>query len=144
MVSEPFDVVIITVHDVVHRVTGIITGIMKRVIYLPSAAAELEGIEEGLVHLAGSRGFHKVAGSIDGTQIRIKPPAANKEDFPNSASFPLLSSLYKQIFSLSSSLCYLPRDLDPLRLPRLFGLLSRLRERRRNHHYILVGQVDAD
>ncbi|XP_065809332.1 putative nuclease HARBI1 [Labrus bergylta] len=59
---------------------------MKRVVHLP-AADELEGIGEGFAHLAGSHAFCRVAGSIDGTHIRIKPPAANKEDYLNRKLF---------------------------------------------------------
>nr|XP_020500697.1 putative nuclease HARBI1 [Labrus bergylta] len=86
VVSGAFDVPITTVHDVVHRVAGSIISIMKRVVHLP-AADELEGIGEGFAHLAGSHVFCRVAGSIDETHIRIKPPAANKEDYVNRKLF---------------------------------------------------------
>ncbi len=82
MVSEAFDVPTTTVHDVVHWVTGSNMAIYKRVVHLP-ATEELEGIGEGFAHLAGSCAFRQMAGNIDGTHIRIKPPAANKEDYLN-------------------------------------------------------------
>ncbi|XP_034541158.1 putative nuclease HARBI1 [Notolabrus celidotus] len=86
VVSEAFDIPTSTVHDVVHRVAGHIISIINRGVHLPDAD-ELEGIGDGFAHLAGSRAFHRVAGSIDGTHIRIKPPAENKEDYLNRKLF---------------------------------------------------------
>ncbi|KAL7369609.1 hypothetical protein ABVT39_003300 [Epinephelus coioides] len=86
VVSEAFDVPTNTVCDVVHRVRESIMAIYRRVVHFP-AADELEGIGEGFAHLAGSCAFNRVAGSIDGTHIRIKPPAANKEDYLNRKLF---------------------------------------------------------
>ncbi|XP_061582069.1 putative nuclease HARBI1 [Cololabis saira] len=86
VVSEAFDVPTTTVFDIVHRVAKNMMAILKRVIHFP-AEDELVGIGEGFARLAGSRAFSHVAGSIDGTHIRIKPPAANKVDYLNRKLF---------------------------------------------------------
>ncbi|XP_058605838.1 putative nuclease HARBI1 [Onychostoma macrolepis] len=58
----------------------------KRVVHL-SDPDELEEIGTGFASLADSPAFHHVAGSIDGTHIRIKPPAENWEDYFNRKLF---------------------------------------------------------
>lgn len=53
------------------------------------------GIGEGFAHLAGSHAFHCVVGSIDGTNIRKKPPATNKNNYLN--RYPAYKLLFNPI-----------------------------------------------
>ncbi|XP_071378239.1 putative nuclease HARBI1 [Centroberyx affinis] len=75
-----------TVHDMVHRVAKKLLKIKNLVIHFPSHA-DLENIGNGFARLAGSPAFSRVVGSIDGCQIRIKPPSADAQCYLNRKLF---------------------------------------------------------
>ncbi|CAJ1061399.1 hypothetical protein H4Q32_000108 [Xyrichtys novacula] len=75
-----------TVHDIVHRVTKAVVGILGSTIRLPNPD-QLEDIAAGFSRLGGSPALRTVVGAIDGCHVRIKPPAAHQLDFLNRKLF---------------------------------------------------------
>ncbi|XP_022520223.1 putative nuclease HARBI1 [Astyanax mexicanus] len=86
VVSRAFAIPRSSVHDIVHRVSKDVSGIIKRVITLPTGD-DLEVIGAGFAHLAGSPAFTVAVGAIDGCHIRIKPPSANAQCYLNRKLF---------------------------------------------------------
>ncbi len=87
VVSRSFDIPRTTVHDMVHKVSCKLLKILNKIIHLPSVA-ELEEIGNGFARLAGSLAFSRVVGSIDGCQVRIKPPSVHAQCYNNRKLFP--------------------------------------------------------
>ncbi len=75
VVSRAFDIPQSTVHDIVHRVAN---KIVSPSIVSP-AVEELQEVGDGFAHLAGSAAFKNAVGSIDGCQVRIKPPSTDAQ-----------------------------------------------------------------
>ncbi|XP_041840404.1 protein ALP1-like [Melanotaenia boesemani] len=48
---------------------------------------ELHAVGQGFAHLSGSPAFHNVVGAIDGSHIRLKPPAQHRIDYLNYKGF---------------------------------------------------------
>ncbi|XP_067247319.1 putative nuclease HARBI1 [Chanodichthys erythropterus] len=86
VVSQTFDIPKSSVHDIVHRVSQAIMGILRRVICFPTGD-DLEAVGLGFAQLAGSPAFSRVVGAIDGCQVRIKPPANNSHCYYNRKLF---------------------------------------------------------
>ncbi|KAL1246813.1 hypothetical protein QQF64_034816 [Cirrhinus molitorella] len=86
VVSQAFDIPRSSVHDIVHRVTKAILGILKKVICFPNSD-DLEAVGAGFAQLAGSPAFSRAVGAIDGCHIRIKPPANNSHCYYNRKLF---------------------------------------------------------
>ncbi len=86
VVSLAFDIPKSTVHDIVHRISRAVIGILRRVIALPTSD-DLEEVGAGFAQLAGSPAFRMVAGAIDGCHIRIKPPASDAPCYFNRKLF---------------------------------------------------------
>uniref|UniRef100_A0A3B1ILG9 DDE Tnp4 domain-containing protein n=1 Tax=Astyanax mexicanus TaxID=7994 RepID=A0A3B1ILG9_ASTMX len=84
VVSRVFAIPKSSVHDIVHRVSKDVSGIIKRVITLPTGD-DLEVIGAGFAHLAPA--FTVAVGAIDGCHIRIKPPSANAQCYLNRKLF---------------------------------------------------------
>ena len=87
VVSRSFAIPRTTVHDMIHQFAKKLLKIKNQVITFPSQA-DLENVGNGYARLAGSPAFSRAAGSIDGCQIRIKPPSANAQCFSNRKLFP--------------------------------------------------------
>ncbi|CAJ1081206.1 putative nuclease HARBI1 isoform X1 [Xyrichtys novacula] len=75
-----------TVHDIAHRVTEAVVGILGRTIRLPDPD-QLEDIAAGFSRLGGNPALRSVVGAIDGCHVRMKPPAAHQLDFLNHKLF---------------------------------------------------------
>ncbi len=86
VVSRAFDIPQSTVHDIVHRVANKIVSKRAQVISFP-AVEELQEIGDGFAHLAGSAFFKNAVGSIDGCQVRIKPPSTDAQCYLNRKLF---------------------------------------------------------
>ncbi len=86
VVSLAFDIPKSTVHDIVHRISRAVIGILRRVIVLLTPD-DLEEVGSGFAQLAGSPAFRMVAGAIDGCHIRIKPPASDAPCYFNRKLF---------------------------------------------------------
>ncbi|KAJ8406857.1 hypothetical protein AAFF_G00297730 [Aldrovandia affinis] len=86
LVSRSFNIPRSTVHEMVHRVTKKLLKLKNRVIHFPSHA-DLENIGNGFAQLAGSPAFSRVVGSIDGCQVRVKPPSADAQCYLNRKLF---------------------------------------------------------
>ncbi len=86
VVSLAFDIPKSTVHNIVHRISRAVIGILRRVITLPTLD-DLEEVGAGFAQLAGSPAFRMVAGAIDGCHIRIKPPASDAPCYFNRKLF---------------------------------------------------------
>lgn len=86
VVSRAFDIPRTTVHDIVHKVAQRILRLKGRVIAFP-CAMELDAIGDGFAQLAGSPAFSKAVGSIDGCQVRIKPPSRDQSCYLNRKLF---------------------------------------------------------
>ncbi|KAK7136426.1 hypothetical protein R3I94_014919 [Phoxinus phoxinus] len=86
VVSHAFDIPKSTVHDIVHRMSKAVIGILRQLIAFPSAD-DLEAVGAGFAQLAGSPAFGVVAGAIDGCHIRIKPPASDGQCYFNRKLF---------------------------------------------------------
>lgn len=84
VVSQTFDILKSSLHDIVHRVSKAIMGILRRVICFPTRD-DLEAV--GFAQLAGSQAFTKVVGAIDGCRVLIKPPANNSNYYYNRKQF---------------------------------------------------------
>ncbi|KAL0153598.1 hypothetical protein M9458_051078 [Cirrhinus mrigala] len=84
--SQTFDIPKSSVHDIVHRVSQAIMGILRRVICLPTGD-DLEAVGAGFAQLAGSPAFSRAVGAIDGCHIRIKPPTNNSHCYYNRKQF---------------------------------------------------------
>ncbi|XDV39295.1 hypothetical protein PO909_008552, partial [Leuciscus waleckii] len=82
MVSRTFDIPKSSVHDIVHRVSKAIMGILRRVICFPTGD-DVEAVGAGFAQLSGSPAFSRTVVAIDGCHIRIKPPANNSHCFFN-------------------------------------------------------------
>ncbi|XP_061563492.1 putative nuclease HARBI1 [Cololabis saira] len=87
VVSRSFDIPRTTIFNMVHNMSGKLLKILPRVICLPSIN-ELEEIGNGFARLSGSPAFSRVVGSIDGCQIRIKPPSVDGLCYINRKLFP--------------------------------------------------------
>ncbi|CAJ1061425.1 hypothetical protein H4Q32_000108 [Xyrichtys novacula] len=70
-----------TVHDIAHRVTKAVLGILDRTIRLPNPD-QLEDIAAGFSRLGGSPALRTVVGAIDGCHVRIKPPVYYRQLYP--------------------------------------------------------------
>ncbi len=86
VVSGAFDIPQSTVHDIVHRVANKTVSKRAQVISFP-AVEELQEIGDGFAHLAGSAAFKNAVGSIDGCQVRIKPPSTDAQCYLNRKLF---------------------------------------------------------
>ncbi|CAJ1084164.1 nuclease HARBI1 [Xyrichtys novacula] len=86
VVAAACDIPKSTVHDIAHRVTKAVMGILGRTIRLPNPD-QLEDIAAGFSRLGGSPALRTVVGAIDGCHVRIKPPAAHQLDFLNRKLF---------------------------------------------------------
>uniref|UniRef100_A0A8C2GCG2 DDE Tnp4 domain-containing protein n=1 Tax=Cyprinus carpio TaxID=7962 RepID=A0A8C2GCG2_CYPCA len=63
-----------TVHQLIHRVAGAMTGLTPRVISVPNTLDAQREVGEGFRQLAGHPAFQWSMGAIDGCHIRIKAP----------------------------------------------------------------------
>ncbi|CAJ1081180.1 putative nuclease HARBI1 isoform X1 [Xyrichtys novacula] len=86
VVAASCDIPKSTVHDIAHRVTKAVLGILGRTIHLPDPD-QLEDIAAGFSCLGGSPALRTVVGAIDGCHVCIKPPAAHQLDFLNRKLF---------------------------------------------------------
>lgn len=86
VVARVFNVPKSTVHRVVHKVANYICRNLRRAVALPQAA-ELAAVGQGFAQLSGSPAFTNVVGAIDGSHIRIKPPARHRIDYLNYKGF---------------------------------------------------------
>ncbi|KAJ8388116.1 hypothetical protein AAFF_G00147340 [Aldrovandia affinis] len=86
VVSRSFNIPRTTVHDMVHRVAKKLLKLKNRVIHFPTHA-DLENVGNGFAQLAGSPAFSRVVGSIDGCQVRVKPPSADAQCYLNHKLF---------------------------------------------------------
>uniref|UniRef100_UPI003AAFA187 putative nuclease HARBI1 n=1 Tax=Centroberyx gerrardi TaxID=166262 RepID=UPI003AAFA187 len=86
VVSEAFDIPRTTCHDMVHRVSKGIQGMLRRLIHFPNRD-ELEEIGAGFQQLSGSPAFSNVAGSIDWCHVCIVPPGRFAADYFNRKLF---------------------------------------------------------
>lgn len=86
VVSRVFAMPRTTIHDIIHRVSGKVLRLKERIISFPHAM-ELDTIGDGFAQLAHSPAFSKVVGSIDGCQVRIKPPSQNQACYLNRKLF---------------------------------------------------------
>ncbi|KAL0152451.1 hypothetical protein M9458_052174, partial [Cirrhinus mrigala] len=75
-----------SVHDIVHRVSKAVLGILRKVICFPTGD-DLEAVGAGFAQLAGSPAFSRAVGAIDGCHIRIKPPENNSHCYYNRKLF---------------------------------------------------------
>ncbi|KAE8295650.1 hypothetical protein D5F01_LYC06585 [Larimichthys crocea] len=80
VVARVFNVPKSTVHRVVHKVANYICRNLRQKPALPQAA-ELAAVGQGFAQLSGSPAFTNVVGAIDGSHIRIKPPARHRIDY---------------------------------------------------------------
>uniref|UniRef100_A0A672I755 Putative nuclease HARBI1 n=1 Tax=Salarias fasciatus TaxID=181472 RepID=A0A672I755_SALFA len=86
VVASVFHIPKATVHRVVHRVANYICRNLGRAISFPKADA-MDEIGQGFARLSGSPVFSCVAGAIDGSHIRIKPPHQCHMDYLNYKGF---------------------------------------------------------
>uniref|UniRef100_A0A8B9H2A1 DDE Tnp4 domain-containing protein n=1 Tax=Astyanax mexicanus TaxID=7994 RepID=A0A8B9H2A1_ASTMX len=86
VVSRVFAIPKSSVHDIVHRMSRAVSGLIRRVITLPTGE-ELAMIGAGFAHLAGSPSFMVAVGAIDGCHIRIKHPSTNAQCYLNRKLF---------------------------------------------------------
>ncbi|RXN03404.1 nuclease HARBI1 [Labeo rohita] len=86
VVSQTFDILKTSVHDIVHRVSRAVLGILRKVICFPTGD-DLEAVGVGSAQLARSPAFSRAVGAIDGCHIRIKPPANNSHCYYNRKLF---------------------------------------------------------
>lgn len=86
VVSSVFNVPKSTVHRIVHKVANNIWINLKRAISFPQPR-ELDAVGQGFANLSGSPSFSGVVGAIDGSHIRIKPPARHRIDYLNYKGF---------------------------------------------------------
>ncbi|KAI2645094.1 hypothetical protein H4Q32_024121 [Labeo rohita] len=86
VVSQTFDIPKTSVHDIVHRVSRAVLGILRKVICFPTGD-DLEAVGVGSAQLARSPAFSRAVGAIDGCHIRIKPPANNSHCYYNRKLF---------------------------------------------------------
>uniref|UniRef100_A0A9J7Y9A5 DDE Tnp4 domain-containing protein n=1 Tax=Cyprinus carpio carpio TaxID=630221 RepID=A0A9J7Y9A5_CYPCA len=86
VVSLAFNIPKSTVHDIVHRMSKAVIGILRQLIAFHSAD-DLEAVGAGFAQLAGSPAFRVVAGAIDGCHICIKPPASDVQCYFNRKLF---------------------------------------------------------
>lgn len=86
VVCRVFNVPKSTVHRIIHKVANNIWINLKRAISFPQIE-ELHAVGQGFAHLSGSPAFHNVVGAIDGSHIRLKPPAQHRIDYLNYKGF---------------------------------------------------------
>ena len=88
VVSRVFNVPKSTVHRIIHKIANDIWINLKRVISFPQIA-QLHAVGQGFAHLptSGTPAFSNVVGAIDGSHIRIKPPARYRIDYLNYKGF---------------------------------------------------------
>nr|XP_033493243.1 putative nuclease HARBI1 isoform X1 [Epinephelus lanceolatus] len=86
VVSAACDIPKSTVHDIVHRVSKAVMGILGRTIRFPNPD-QLENISAGFSRLAGCPALSTVVGAIDGCHVRIKPPTVDEQDYLNRKLF---------------------------------------------------------
>ncbi|XP_063080010.1 putative nuclease HARBI1 [Engraulis encrasicolus] len=86
VVARVFNVPKSTVHRIVHRVANHISRNLHRAISFPQAG-DLQAVGQGFADLSGTPGFKKIVGAIDGSHIRIKPPAQHRIDYLNYKGF---------------------------------------------------------
>lgn len=87
VISTAFDIPRSTIHDIVHRISRAVIGILGQTIRFPRGD-QLEEVGAGFSHLAGCPPFSVVVGAVDGCHVRIKPPAANAQCYFNRKLFP--------------------------------------------------------
>lgn len=78
LVGDSFDIPHSTMKDIIDKYLKVISEFAHEVIYLPSHE-ELPEIARGFMSFSRSNAFSKVAGALDGTLIRIKPPRNVKD-----------------------------------------------------------------
>ncbi|KAL0153332.1 hypothetical protein M9458_051370, partial [Cirrhinus mrigala] len=86
VVSQTFDIPKTSVHDIVHRVSKAVLGILRKVICFPTGD-DLEAVGAGFAQLSGSPAFSRAVGAIDGCHIRMKPPANTSHCYYNRKLF---------------------------------------------------------
>lgn len=86
VVSRAFDMPRTSVHRAVHRTSAKIMALFSIVIRHPTPE-ELLAVGAGFARLAGSAVFGRVAGSIDGCHIRVKPPSQDAACYINRKLF---------------------------------------------------------
>ncbi|KAL2082784.1 hypothetical protein ACEWY4_022602 [Coilia grayii] len=72
--------------EIVHRVADSIFSNLRKAISLPGLK-DLPAVGQGFVALSGTPAFNNVVGAIDGSHIRIKPPAPHRLDYLNYKGF---------------------------------------------------------
>ena len=87
VVSAAFDILRSTIHNIVHRKSRAVIGILGQTIRFPRGD-QLEEVGAGFSHLAGCPPFTVVVGAVDGCHAQIKPPAANAQCYFNRKLFP--------------------------------------------------------
>ncbi|KAI2647515.1 hypothetical protein H4Q32_028995 [Labeo rohita] len=83
---QTFDIPKTSVHDIVHRMSKAVLGILKKVVCFPTGD-DLETVGAEFAQLASSPAFSRAVGAIDGCHIRIKPPANNSHCYYNRKLF---------------------------------------------------------
>ncbi|KAL7395069.1 hypothetical protein ABVT39_009506 [Epinephelus coioides] len=86
VVSRVFNVPKSTVHRIIHKIANDIWINLRRVISFPQIG-QLHAVGQGFAHLSGTPAFNNVVGAIDGSHIRIKPPAWYRIDYLNYKGF---------------------------------------------------------
>ncbi|XP_063060688.1 putative nuclease HARBI1 [Engraulis encrasicolus] len=86
VLSRSFDILRTTVHRMVHATSQQVMGIFGQVVRHPTRE-EVVGISAAFTQLTGTQIFCRVAGSIDGCHIRVKPPKADEECYKNRKLF---------------------------------------------------------
>ncbi|KAK0154265.1 Protein ALP1-like [Merluccius polli] len=86
VVSRAFDMPRTSVHRAIHTTSGKIAALFAKTVHHPTEE-ELVTVGAGFARLAGSAAFNKVAGSIDGCHVRVKPPAADSDCYLNRKLF---------------------------------------------------------
>ena len=82
--ADRFGVALSTAHAVVERITDAFCSVHGSIIVWPHSAAEVFGVSEGFQQLCGVGG---IIGAIDGSHIRIRPPADDEQSYFNRKKF---------------------------------------------------------
>ncbi|KAL2082811.1 hypothetical protein ACEWY4_022629 [Coilia grayii] len=86
VVARAFDMPRTSVHRAIHTTSRKVASLFAQTIHHPSEE-ELVVVGAGFARLAGSAAFGRVAGSIDGCHIRVKPPARDADCYLNRKLF---------------------------------------------------------
>ncbi|KAL2088028.1 hypothetical protein ACEWY4_016856 [Coilia grayii] len=86
VVSRAFDMPWTSVHRAIHTTSSKVASLFAQTVHHPSEQ-EMVNVGAGFARLAGSAAFSRVAGSIDGCHVRVKPPARDADCYLNRKLF---------------------------------------------------------